>query len=171
MSYDSIKRPLVAFHQNGSEFSSKWITEVYKQKDKSYSIDLWDKLANFVIDKMDGSVIVLGGSEERQKPQLEQRDGLINLVGQTDVNQFLTVIEDCDLLIGVDSAAKSASLAINKPTIVFVRTYPDPTRDRMFLTPYEDTVNCNIIRSEDENTILKLTKKYIANYVENSVIL
>lgn len=120
----ALKRPLIALNP-GSTFGSS----------KRWSTGRFAELAGKVIAGMNGSVVILGGSNEMELAE-EIRSLIgpggpsraLSLAGNTGLRELAAVISECDVLVTNDSGPMHIGYATGTPLVaIFGSTSPDLT--------------------------------------------
>ncbi|CAG4929722.1 unnamed protein product [Acidocella sp. C78] len=84
---------------------------------------------------LDADLLLFGTAAEIESYGLAPRDNL-TAVCCAEISDSLAHVAQCDLMIGSDSAFKTASAMLSIPTFVWLGDYADPPRDTMFIDPY-----------------------------------
>ncbi len=82
------------------------------------------QLAEFLIEEFNAHLYLTGTNEERTYVQeffksLHRNDAVTNLCGESDVQQFVSLISRCQLVVTNDSGPLHLASALNIPTIAF----------------------------------------------------
>jgi len=133
-----LKHKTIAIHPFGSKFSNEYLTSVANFPPK----DIPSSIVKGMIDFIDTNfssyhIYVLGLSDEIDTLELEPSEHM-TLIRSNSILESFSIVENCDLLIGADSAMKSYSCMRKIPSIVFLGDYKDPQRDSKFIQPYFD---------------------------------
>lgn len=101
---------------------------------KQWPDEHWRELIGRLIVQRDARIVLVGGAEDVPLAEriTEGRDwpGLVNLVGQTRVDELAAVIESADLLIGADSGPAHLAACVGTPAIVLFSGTNDPAQWR-----------------------------------------
>lgn len=137
----------VVIHPFGSHYSNDFITKNLKKQSKNIESTFLLELINFLNSKNLKPIIVCSKPE---KDLINIPNALIYT--SDNIWESFALVNNSLFVIAADSAIKSFSAIIKKPTIVFVANYEDKTRDEKFLTPYELEGNYfRVIRYESYN--------------------
>ncbi len=86
---------------------------------KMLSVSKFKKIANSVINRRQGQVVVVGQrGEEPLGFELTEGSSAVNLIGKTTLRQLAALVSFCSLYIGNDSAAAHLAAAVEIPAIV-----------------------------------------------------
>ncbi len=103
-------KPLVAIHAGGGGYS----------RARRWSPEGFTAVANELVRLYDASIVLVGGSEERDLGRL-MAGALdpqpINLVGLTTVRQLAAALRRCQLFIGNDSGVMHLATAVGTPVV------------------------------------------------------
>ena len=98
------------------------------------------------------SIVLLGSADDQRWPELEQRAGLLSLIGKTSISDFLGIIEGSVGVISVDSFAAHVGLAYSRSVAVLMvepysqqRSYPE-NNPNLRLFPGRDGVEKAVVR-------------------------
>jgi ADP-heptose:LPS heptosyltransferase len=104
----------VLFNINASPlaYERRWEREEFRQ------------LAEFLIEEFDAHLYLTGSGDEREYVQeffksFRRNDAVTNLCGESDVQQFVSLISRCQLMVTNDSGPLHLASALNIPTIAF----------------------------------------------------
>ena len=96
---------------------------------KRWPLGNWAKLAEFVEDKIDARVLVVGGASdanEADRLKKQSRAELLSLVGQTDLGVLNALMERISIFVSNDSGPAHVAAMQKVPTIViFGSTTPE----------------------------------------------
>jgi ADP-heptose:LPS heptosyltransferase len=110
-------------------------------------------------------VILFGTKKELSKMQgLKNKDTLF--ASDTNIIKNLALVENCDLLIGSDSAFKTMASMLRKPTIVLNQNHKNNFRDRVFIKPY---INENIMDVYEYTNFNKREMKSALQFISNAM--
>ena len=136
-------RPTIGFYPGGKH-------KGYRAYPQDYAIQLIRGL-----NHQGFNVILLGDQQdapEQSRYISEVRgDNIINLAGQTDIEEFFNTINHLDLLITIDSAAMHAAAALHTPFIALMGLSTSPTSTIVPKVPFGKILKIenNLIREED----------------------
>lgn len=101
---------------------------------KHWFDERWAKLAQRLAAEQGRPVLMLGGPADRERAAAIRAlagDSLIDLTGQTTLGLCAALVEQTQLLIGVDTGLTHLGIALNVPTLALfgsTRPYLDPGR-------------------------------------------
>lgn len=78
------------------------------------------EVARRVLDEVGGTVLLLGGSEEREAAEEVSRlvgERAIVLAGETDVDLLVALLARCDAYLGLDSGLTHIAMAVRTPVV------------------------------------------------------
>lgn len=140
-----VPKRAIAIHPFGSPFSKFWLTT---QRNDAFSKDFTHEFLGKLVEQIttrfgnDVDIYIIGAPSERKwfDEFLGYHDSpLLVPVFEEDIWTAFDVINQCEVLIAADSAMKSLTTIQGYPsTIVLLGNYADPTRDQLFIKPYED---------------------------------
>ncbi len=93
---------------------------------KHWFVEHWRVLIPRIRQHLGMAVVMLGGPGDRDAaPAIAEGCGVIDLVGQTDLQTAAALIRDAGLLVGVDTGLTHMGIAFDRPTIcLFGSTRP-----------------------------------------------
>lgn len=148
--------PLIVLHPCGSEFSRHFLGNIRKVSTKEIGIDVWQRIIKELYVIYDNpSIILIGSKEDYDTLNAIKGNGDLAHIfaGNLTIPECIAVIQKSKLVIGVDSFAKSVSLASKIPTVVFINDHDDKFRDEVFLNPYENEKYSCILRNSNTMSI------------------
>jgi ADP-heptose:LPS heptosyltransferase len=107
-----IKSPFVILHPGTARSEKMWDAEN------------WSKVVDFIKSKLKREVLITGGSDEREREQIEQilrmfpAGCVFSIAGQTSLSQLGAIIEKSLLYVGVDTGASHMADALQVPSVV-----------------------------------------------------
>jgi ADP-heptose:LPS heptosyltransferase len=102
------KRPVIGINPGGDRMNRRWSLENYAS------------VADTLIDKLNPTIVVLGGPGEEQVAgciQDKMKNSVINLSGKLTLNQLSYIISRFDLLITNDSGPMHIAAAVMTPLV------------------------------------------------------
>jgi len=114
------KKPLVAIQMGAAKSFRQWEN------------DNFTKIVQWLIHEKDRTVVLLGSKDEKDLGEYidntigRQKGGLINLIGQTDLNTLGAVLATCECLITGDTGPMHVAAAVGTPvlSLFFGTAYP-----------------------------------------------
>jgi heptosyltransferase-1 len=93
---------------------------------KHWFVEHWRALIPRLREDLGMAVVMLGGPGDRQAaPAIASDTGVVDLVGQTDLQTAAALIRDSALLVGVDTGLTHMGIAFDRPTVcLFGSTRP-----------------------------------------------
>lgn len=136
----------IGVHIGGSQFS---VNEQIKHGvlTKNLTPNFLYALLDFLVAK-DFNLILFGTKDEMSSFDLTIYKNLI-LANSPDILKNLTLVKNCNLLIGSDSVFKTMSSMLKIPTIVLLANVKDGYRDRVFIEPYVKRNIMKVIKFND----------------------
>ncbi|MEW8030526.1 MAG: glycosyltransferase family 9 protein [Candidatus Thiodiazotropha sp.] len=120
---------------NGLERGFIVICPFTTRPQKHWSNTSWNALLDALAEQWQLPAVMLGGPGDRSSSTAiggRNRDGLVNLVGETTLRQAAALISRAGLIIGVDTGLTHMGIAMNRPTLCLfgsTRPYLDTTHE------------------------------------------
>jgi ADP-heptose:LPS heptosyltransferase len=123
----------VIIHPFGSFFANNFIQNKLKRQSKNIDRLFLIKVCGYLSNKNIKPIILCTPDEKQFLSGINP-----NLIVTSDnIWKSFALVDNSLFVIASDSAIKSYSAIIKKPSIVFVGDYEDKIRDEKFITPYE----------------------------------
>jgi ADP-heptose:LPS heptosyltransferase len=165
-------RRVIAIHMFGSPFSNYYLSTVrgVGQKDLEYS--KWNYIVKALLSEAQKNTVLALGNEkdaeliDKWLSSIED-ERFLNIAGKFSITTVVEIIRASNIVVAVDSAIKSISLALKVPTIVLINDHDDVIRDLKFIKPYEESneSKISVIRSANKLTLDKLVNLIVKDYV------
>ena len=121
-----------------------------RERARNIGSALWTKILALLRSTF--SIVLLGSADDQRWPELEQTSGLLSLIGKTNIDDFLGIIEKSVGVVSVDSFAAHVGLAYSRIVAVLMvepysqqRSYPE-NNPHLRLFPARDGVERAIAR-------------------------
>jgi ADP-heptose:LPS heptosyltransferase len=121
-----------------------------RERARNIGSALWTKILALLRSTF--SIVLLGLADDQRWPELEQTSGLFSLIGKTNIDDLLGIIEKSVGVISVDSFAAHVGLAYSRTVAVLMvepysqrRSYPE-NNPHLRLFPARDGVERAIAR-------------------------
>jgi glycosyltransferase involved in cell wall biosynthesis/ADP-heptose:LPS heptosyltransferase len=130
----------------------RYLAVQLSSREKARNIDsaLWTKILALLRSTF--SIVLLGLADDERWPELEQTSGLLSLIGKTNIDDLLGIIEESVGVVSVDSFAAHVGLAYSRTVAVLMvepysqqRSYPE-NNPHLRLFPASDGVERAIAR-------------------------
>ena len=118
------KRKTIGIHAGASSLGSH----------KAIPAGFTQQLLKYLV-RENHKIILFGTKKELSQMQELKNKGIV-FASDKNIIKNLTLVNDCDLLIGSDSVFKTMASMLKKPTIVLHQNIKNNFRDRVFITPY-----------------------------------
>ena len=165
-----ITKKTIIIHMRGSGFSRFFLGEKRKVSTKELDLHFWQELIK-KINYQNTDIIFLGNNDDKETLCEIERLNLNHThfyAGTLPLLESIELIKRSNIVIGVDSFAKSVSLACKIPTIVFVNNHEDKFRDETFLNPYKTQHYCKIIHDANlinETILIHETIEFVERFL------
>lgn len=155
------KKPIIGIHPFGSSFSNELYSR-YKVPIKHINKETITKI---IYDNVNFNYLIYGSKKEIEQYSLKESKN-IKFICFDNIYESLMSVKSCSKFIGTDSCFKNMACINKIKTLCVYGDYQDETRDKNFITPYENAKIMTSIKIKQNNEIETQINK-ITEFLKN----
>lgn len=145
----------IGIHIEGSKFSNNfWKTR--NLPEKNMTPECFKKILSALSQQYDAEYYVFCSPDRADDVVLNYINEIqskISIIAYPNIWNSLSCVQNCDIVIGMDSAVKTAASVLQIPSVVFVGNYEDRYRDDNFLHPYVKDGYMRLIKFDNIDSV------------------